>query len=245
MWSRMNWRPLLVCCVLAVPLAAVALALDAGTEVLETMPEAQYVAEPVVTIPADPPAISVAATVGEAAFPDRGIMIQVAETVPPPPPPSARQVCNSLTYVAYDPGPSGTCFRAITQERGWGGKTDLWFPFIVSEFSGVIQGESGHCWNVRRNEIIEAGEVCNEANKTRIGPLGDDVGFGQATSVWHGRNGWLCREHGYCGVNSILASPYDSMLATIVLLVEYQGSAPWCYSSHARSYHQCWEAPDR
>lgn len=183
------------------------------------------------------------ATVNER--PIRGGQIVVDDTIPPPPM-SARQVCNSLTYVAYDPGPSGLCFRAVTAERGWSAeRIASWFPFIVSEYSGVIQGESGHCWNVRRNEIIEAGEVCNEANKTRIGPLGDDVGFGQATSVWHGRNGWLCTEHGYCGVHSILASPYDSMLATIVLLVEYQGSGPWCFDARSRNYHQCWEAPDR
>lgn len=180
------------------------------------------------------------ATVSER--PIRGGQIVIDDTLPPP---SAREICNSLTYVAYDPGPSGTCFRAVTQERGWGAKTDAWFGFIVSEYSGVIQGESGHCWNVRRNEIIEAGEVCNEANKTRIGPLGDDTGFGQVTAVWWGRRGVLCTDYGYCGPNSILASPYDSMLASIVIPVELEGSKPWCYSSHARSYHQCWEAPDR
>jgi hypothetical protein len=116
----------------------------------------------------------------------------------------------------------------------------------VSEFSGVIQGESAHCWNVRRGEIIEAFEVCNEANKTVISGPHEDAGFGQVTSVWYGSRGWLCKTHGYCGVYSIIASPYDSMLSSIVLLVEHSGSGPWCYSSRARDYHDCDRlAPDR
>jgi hypothetical protein len=233
-----------------VGLVPFAIAVDAfdQTEMMTevSLPPPAYAVGEVVTIPVDPPIVA-PATVDPTTTARRGMAVQVAETVPAPPRPlTAREVCNSLTYIAYDPGPSGACFRAVTAERGWSPeRIESWFPFIVSEFSGVIQGESAHCWNVRRGEIIEAGEVCNESNKTVINGPHDDAGFGQATSVWHGRNGYLCKHHGYCGVFSVIASPYDSMLATIVLLIEHSGSDPWCWSVRARDYHDCWEAPDR
>lgn len=192
--------------------------------------------------------LAVSALLGPAETADRAERrlnaTQVTDTIPPPPRP-ASDICNSLTYRSYDSRPSGICFRAVTAERGWSrARIDSWFPFIVSEFSGVIQGESAHCWNVRRGEIIEGGRVCNEANKTRH-TNAEDVGFGQATSSLWGSRGVLCVKHGVCSPGQILASPYTSMLYSIVLVVEELGSQPWCYDSRARSYHQCWEAPDR
>ena len=180
--------------------------------------------------------------------------IQATATLPPPPP--AREICNGLTYVAYDPNPTYACFIAITSERGWMPQTqDAWDDFLIWEFSGVIQGESSHCWNMRFGDRISAGEPCT----AKRGPgTGEDSGFGQATCVLYGpvgsrctdyRGGVLCLKHGYCSGASIVASPYDSMLASVVLLVEMGrpngGSDPWCYDADARRYHQCWEAPDR
>lgn len=175
-----------------------------------------------------------------------GRLNNTQQVTPLVPPPSAAVVCNSMTYVGYDPGPSGICFRAVTAQRGWSeARTNAWFPFIISEYSSVVQGESAHCWNVRRNEIIEAGEVCNEANKTIIGPRGEDAGFGGATSSLWGQGAILCEGWGVCSYQQILASPYTSMLYSIVIPVEELGSRPWCYSARSIEYHDCWEAPDR
>lgn len=178
----------------------------------------------------------------------RGVPFQTTDTIPPPPKPSATMTCNSITYRAHDPLPVGRCFRAITAERGWSpARIDSWFPFIVSEMdSGVISKESDFCWNIRRGEVVPAGEVCNDANKERyLSRLGEDTGFGQATSSLWGRGGILCVDHGVCSSAQILVSPYTSMLYSIVIPVERNGSQPWCFAGWAIDYHDCWEAPDR
>jgi hypothetical protein len=165
-------------------------------------------------------------------------------------PPSAAEVCNSLTYYGYDPKPTYQCFIAVTSERGWMPQTqDAWDDFLVWDFAGVIQGESSHCWNMRFGDRIGAGEPCT----SKRGPgTGEDSGFGQATCVLYcaHRGGVLCLKHGYCSGAEIVASPFDSMLASVVLLVEMGrpngGSDPWCYDARARDYHDCARlAPDR
>jgi hypothetical protein len=175
---------------------------------------------------------------------DRLERYQATPTLPPPPQ-TAREVCNIQTYIAYDPGPSRICWRAVTAERGWTqAEIDAWQPFVIDEFSGVLQGESVHCWNLRFGDRVNAGEPCTQA---RLLHRGEDAGFGAATLSWYGRNATLCKNHGVCSAEQIVAEPYTSMLYSVVLLVEYDGRGPWCFRTpwDAWYYHDCWEAPGR
>jgi hypothetical protein len=182
--------------------------------------------------------LSAAAEVSETA--DRLERRQSGTTLPPP----AADLCNSMTYTAYDEMPVAACYRAVTAERGWHQSTiAAWEPFLITNFTGVTQGESSQCWNMRGGDRITSGEPCTDVRRTSS--PGSDTGFGQATRVLWGDAGILCTKHAYCGWQSILASPYDSMLASVVLLVEDLGSDPWCFAAWARAYHECWKAPDR
>jgi hypothetical protein len=183
--------------------------------------------------------LSAAAEVSETA--DRLERRQSGTTLPPP----AADLCNSMTYTAYDEMPVAACYRAVTAERGWHQSTiAAWEPFLITNFTGVTQGESSQCWNMRGGDRITSGEPCTDVRRTSS--PGSDTGFGQATRVlWGAPDGILCARHGYCSWQSILASPYDSMLSSVVLLVEDLGSDPWCFADWARAYHECWRAPDR
>lgn len=176
--------------------------------------------------------------------PDRGTQIQVATTLPPP---SAAEVCNSMDYYAYANGadqPAALCYRAVAAEQGWDvAKIAAWQPFLITEFSGVIQGESSSCWNLRGGDRIAAGENC--LNVRRTSSPGDDTGWGQATRSLWGSNAFLCKTFGVCSWQQIIESPYSSMLNSVIRVVDYNGSQPWCFAGWARDYHQCWEAPDR
>lgn len=174
----------------------------------------------------------------------RSTAAQATDTVPPPPPPTARQVCNSLVWQHDNPAASDVCFRVVTAERGWSAaKTESWMHFVVHDDRSLIRGESMYCWNLRNGGIIDPYSNCVITRQGR----GEDTGLGQATSVWYGPNGPLCTDYGYCGSASILASPYDSMLASVVLLIEIDSADPWCFRSpwNAYDYHACWNAPDR
>lgn len=187
--------------------------------------------------------LTAGATVFESA--DRLERRQVSNTLPPP---SAKEICGSMSYRAYEhhaQSPAAICYRAVAAEQGWSTeKIQAWQPFLITEFSGVIQGESSSCWNLRNGDRITAGELCTAVRRTTS--PGSDTGWGQVTSIWYGPGDYLC-ERGYCGWRSIIASPYDSMLASVILPVEmgrpYGGSDPWCFSAWARSYHRCAETP--
>lgn len=170
---------------------------------------------------------------------------QVVDTLAPP---TAREVCNSLTYVAYNALPVVQCYRAVTAERGWHVSTiDAWQAWLITDPWSVTQGESSQCPNLRGGDRIVAGENC--LNKRSDPSPGSDTGFGQVTSIWYGHGDYLC-ERGYCGWQSIVASPFDSMVASVVLPVEmgrpWGGSDPWCrFAQWAFEYHRCERAPDR
>jgi hypothetical protein len=102
-------------------------------------------------------------------------------------------------------------------------------------------GESAFCWNRRRGDVVAPYSACVI---TRQGTH-EDVGFGQVTTSWYGQGAILCQEYGVCHSAQIIASPYASMLYSIVIPIEEAGSRSWCYSAAARSYHDCWKAPDR
>lgn len=190
-------------------------------------------------------ALADVASVGETA--DRLERMQVTDTIPPPPKPSAAQTCNTLIYRSHQSTSAGVCFRAVTAERGWSAqRIESWFPFVIIGEASVIYGESRYCWHIRRGEYVEPDQICNRENTKRyLSRLGEDSGFGQATSSLWGRNGILCVDHGVCSSAQIIASPFTSMLYSIVIPIERLGSQPWCWSSWARDYHDCWRAPDR
>lgn len=165
----------------------------------------------------------------------------------PEPPPTARVVCNMATYYAYDNGvdsPAAKCYRAVAAEEGWSAqKIAAWQPFLITEFSGVIQGEASSCWNLRGGDRIAAGEPCTAVRRTSS--PGDDTGWGQATRSLWGSNAHLCLAFGVCHWSQIISDPHSSMLNSVIRVVDYNGSQPWCFAGWAITYHQCWEAPDR
>lgn len=166
---------------------------------------------------------------------------QVGTTLAPP---TAAEECNYRIYVAYDPFPVVGCYRAVAAEQGWSvAKIDAWQPFLVTEFSSVTQGESSQCWNLRGGDRIAAGQPCAAVQRTRY--PSDDTGWGQATRSLWGPTAHLCVSFGVCSWQQILADPYSSMLNSVVRVVDYAGSQPWCWAQWAREYHDCWEAPDR
>lgn len=172
-----------------------------------------------------------------AAIADRGKQMQVTETLPPPP--TIRQTVNALTYQHYNDVPAMKAYRLVAAGRGWpSSRIEAWAPFVHD----VMIGESAFCWNRRRGDTVAPYSVgCIITHQGTH----DDVGFGQVTRSFYGSNGLLCTMYGVCASGQILASPYDSMLWSIVVPLELDGSGPWCYSARARSYHPaCRWAPD-
>lgn len=164
---------------------------------------------------------------------------------PTVPPPSAADVCNGIEYVGYAVERAVPCYRAVAAERGWAPDiVDAWQPWLITDPWGVLAKESRGCWNLTFGDVIGFGEPCTEM---RGGNDGEDAGFGQATLAWYGRNALLCKNHGVCSSRQIIESPYASMLYSVILLVEYDGSGPWCFTRpwNSTGYHQCWRAPDR
>lgn len=163
---------------------------------------------------------------------------QVTPTVPPPPALTTRQIVNSLPFQHYNDVPAMRAFRLVAAERGWSAsKIEAWAPFARD----VMLGESAFCWNRRRGDIVQSYSV--GCVITRQGTH-EDVGFGQVTTSFYGQGALLCTRYGICSRQQILASPYDSMLWSLVVPLELDGSHPWCFSGSARSYHNCRLAPD-
>lgn len=135
--------------------------------------------------------------------------------------------------------PVDTAIRLIAADCGWAQQSiDEWVPFLVYD---VIAKESGGCWNVRRGvRFANGGANCEIARQGR----GSDSGFFQLISIhYKPGKGWLCVDYGMCSSADIIGTPYDSMVAG-VLLVQRSGKQPWCYNATARRYHRgCATAP--
>ena len=179
------------------------------------------------------PSFADPATSGQTA--DRGQPVQVTPTEPPP---SPIALVNSLPYQHYNDIPALNAFRIVAASRGWTpGRIASWQPFVRD----VMLGESAFCWNRRRGDIVASYSRCVITRQGRH----EDVGFGQVTSSWYGPTAILCLKYGVCHSSQILASPWTSMLYSIVIPIEEAGSQSWCFNSRARAYHDCWLAPDR
>lgn len=161
---------------------------------------------------------------------------QVTDTVPPPL--TIRQQVDALPYQHYNDVPAMKAYRLVAADHGWSSaRIESWAPFVRD----VMLGESAFCWNRRRGDIVASYSMCVITRQGRY----EDVGFGQVTRSWYGSDAILCQKYGVCSREIILASPYNSMLYSIVIPLEEAGSQSWCYSSFARSYHNCGLAPDR
>lgn len=159
---------------------------------------------------------------------------QITPTVPPP---SISSIVNGLAYQHYNDKPAMQAYRLVAAERGWSSaKIESWAPFVRD----VMLGESAFCWNRRRGDVVLSYSMCVITHRGTH----EDVGFGQATTSLYGDGGVLCAKYGVCSSRQILASPYASMLYSIVIPIEEQGSHPWCYEG-SHGYHKCGLAPGR
>lgn len=160
---------------------------------------------------------------------------QVTDTVPTP---SIREMVNALPYQHYNDVPAMKAYRLTAVSWGWdSARIEAWAPFVYD----VMIGESAFCWNRRRGDIVKSYSMCVITQQGRY----EDVGFGQVTTSFYGADGLLCTKYGVCSSGQVLASPYDSMLWSVIVPIELDGSHPWCFNSRARAYHKCGLAPDR
>lgn len=125
-----------------------------------------------------------------------------------------------------------TAYRTVAAVRGWTPETiDRWAPFVED----VMAKESGGCWNLLGGAVMEYPQTgCNIARQGH----GEDAGVGQVTSAGWGSSGAACKVAGLCSREAVIASPWSSMTAMLVLM-EAHGSFPWCFSDWARALHDC------
>jgi hypothetical protein len=148
---------------------------------------------------------------------------------PEPPPPTAAEVCNTLVYDFEEMYGPMICFRAVAAEQGIVHIAEA-EPWIFD----VIVKESGGCPFIRGGDRdIPVG--CTPKHRGS----GSDVGFGQATYSYYGPGGKLCTVYGICSSWQILASPYDSMLNSVVRVAILDGRYGYCDYEGAPRYHAC------
>lgn len=219
-------------------LAALALLLaSCGADTLATEPSVSLIEPPV------PPTVTtttVPVLVGNVDTP--AVRMEAEQVTPTQPPPTTAlfdpvTFVNALPYDYVDGKDTAMlAFRIVASANGWSdSKIQSWLPFA----NDLIGKESGYCPNLRRGAIVSS-IGCNLIKQG----YGEDAGFGQLTSVHHGRNQWLCRDRGVCGANAVISSPWISM-SSVIWLLDREGSKPWCYSDWARGFHKCGLAPDR
>lgn len=151
---------------------------------------------------------------------------------------SHRAEVNALPYNLGDPAPAMTAFALVAEDTGmtpeW---IAAWSPFA----QGVMKGESGFCYNVRRGAVMAADGTCRIVRQGR----GSDSGFGQVIRrYFYGPGQFLCVNHGICSADQITSEPYVSM-QSLVYSIQEKGSQPWCYTKKLRSQTRCRVAPDR
>jgi hypothetical protein len=163
-----------------------------------------------------PPPITAAATTTITAARAES-QIQVTEAVPPPFDPVT--YVNSLDYRWLVLEPAMEAYRVVATYYGWSADViEARSTFVFR----IMARESAGCWNARRwTTGTAAGMPCLETNPG----VHDDVGFGQITNVLRPLT---CEKAGICSIADTVASPWNSMLAFVVVLDEL-GKRPWCY----------------
>jgi hypothetical protein len=144
--------------------------------------------------------------------------VQIQVTEPPPRPFDPMQYVNSLEYRALVMDQPMEAYRLVAAWYGW--------PDDVIEARStfvfrIIANESAGCWNAVRWTYFTAGKLCTDHDTGNH----DDAGFFQITSVLRPLT---CEKANICSRDATVASPWNSMLAGIVVLDEL-GKRPWCY----------------
>ena len=149
---------------------------------------------------------------------------------------SVRDKVNSLPYAWGVPEPAMEAFELVARKRGWSKENiQQWKPFAQA----VMQRESGWCFNLRRGAQMAApGVDCSLSKQGRY----SDSGFGQVIRVHYRPGSWMCTQEGLCSSDSIIGSPWSSMIAFVSLL-EHAGRQPWCYTASLRASSTCRLAP--
>lgn len=178
-----------------------------------------------ITAPASPADVAVRATTAPS--------VEVGQPPVPTvaPAPTAEQICNSLEYDFEEMVNPMICFRAVAAEQGIS-----WDNIVAAEpwIYDVIVKESGGC------PLLVGGDTDIPVGCTpRIRGSGSDVGWGQATDSYWGRNGKLCTVYGVCHPWQILESPYHSMLNSVVRVAMLDGRYGYCDYVGAPIYHNC------
>lgn len=150
--------------------------------------------------------------------------------------PDAQAVVNGLQYQWQNSAPTTTAYRYVATCLGWDTPTqEKWYQFLIQD---VLTGESGHC-----PYTLGGGTVDDNCNVLRRGTKSDTGFFQLIRKYWYAPDQVLCVNHGYCSQDSIIATPWDSMMAGL-LAVMYDGRRPWCYNGDARDLHwSCGSVP--
>lgn len=164
----------------------------------------------------------------------------VTFTTPTEPPPDPRAIVNGLPYKYTDIETALQAYRIVAAWAGWTqAEIDAWAPFVRD----VMAGESGGCWNVTGGDDMANTWSCDIASHGH----GTDSGFGQITRrYWWGPGQVACVDYGYCTQQSIVATPWDSMFASIVVPIQTPDGAywAWCWDADARRHHPaCFSRP--
>lgn len=163
------------------------------------------------------------------------IATRVAETVtprttpaPPPDPCTLEEYVNALPYRRLDPTSANTAYGIVAACLGWTIATiDFYRAGIIDD---ILPGESSLCPLIRGGQ--HAHEDCTPYGKV----TGDDTGWYQLTRAAWGSNAVLCLNHGYCSWQSIVQSPWHSMRAGLLLIME-AGRFPWTWDAWACQFH--------
>ena len=153
---------------------------------------------------------------------------------PPTEAASVRSQVDQLGYRFHDMTSPMQAFRLVAAERGW---TQAEITSWEAAVSNIIFLESGGCWNLRRGASLpNAGASCTTVSGVS---RNSDSGFGQVTRIWWKQGAPVCKHSGICSAESVVASPYNSMTALLVVL-ESDPRLRWsyCYNRRARSYHR-------
>lgn len=149
-------------------------------------------------------------------------------------------IVNGLPYSYQSREPVMQAFRIVAAARGWTPQQIASWETAVWD---IALKEAQGCWNVRYGAKFAywdgRGCILKSGRGAKLSGRGA-AGYGQITSVlWH----ITCNRVGLCDGASIVASPWNSMLA-LVAVIEDQGVGPWCYNSWARRYHRnaCYNA---
>lgn len=139
---------------------------------------------------------------------------------------------NRLPYLHFDLAPAMEAYRVVADARGWSPAViERWAPFVLD----VMAKESGGCWNLLGGAVMVFPQPgCEIARQGR----GEDAGVGQVTSAGWGRGGAVCELAGLCSREAVIASPWSSVTAMLVLM-EAHGRYAWCDYDGAPALHDC------